>query len=497
VFNLPNDLYQHQKEDLDRLLSTEESFCNFSEMGTGKTPVSIGLATKGGYRKTLIVCPKTLRLEWERQILDWTGEAPSVSKRGSTRRLDTLFDDFLGKSNHNPWFVVNYDTFRTRKHLDVLNLYPFDLIILDETHRLRNERTSTTRGMFEFLNNHKESRVVAMTGSPIVNRPEDLHTILEMVRPKEYNRYTRREFENRYTDYNHQMMKRCRNCGKVTTNIEAMLCLNCGSYSFKHFRTSKLTGVRNLEELRQRTSKFTIRRTKEEVLPFLPEKYFRRVILEMGDEQRESYDQMEKELFVMLDNREPLWAPGVLAQLTRLRQLNLEPKILGIDKPSIKTEFLQDLIDEDGKMVIFSTFEKYIMYLHFNVQVNHIMITGDTPVDDRIPMAMEFNSNPDIKLCMATIGPQSPGGEGLTLTGASNVVFLDRWWTPTTNSQAEDRLHRITQKSAVQVIIPVIEDSIDSSFDRILDKKRAISEEYLGEQNSMAEIVDDLRRSRK
>ena len=497
MFNLPKDLYKHQKDDLKRLLSSDDSFCNFSEMGTGKTPPAIGLAIKGGYKKTLVVGPKTLRLEWARQILDWTGEEPDVSRRGSTRRLDTLFNDMTGKGDPNPWFIVNYDTFRTRRHLDILNLYPFDLIVLDEVHRLRNEDTRTTRGMFEFLSNHKDSRLLAMTGSPIVNRPEDLHTVLEMVRPEEYNAGTRRQFEDLYTTYDRRSMKRCRQCGKVTMNLNATVCLNCGSQGFKYFRTKKLVGVRGLEDLRKKTEKFTIRHTKEEVLKFLPKKYYRRVVLDMDNGQREVYDQMEKELFVMLDSGEPLWAPGVLAQLTRLRQLNLEPKILGIDKPSIKTEFIRDLVAEGSKLVIFSTFEKYIMYLHYSLEAPHIMITGGTPVDERIPMAMRFNRDDSLRLCLATIGPQSPGGEGLTLTGASNVVFADRWWTPTTNTQAEDRLHRITQKSAVQVILPVIEDSIDSSFDKILEKKKAISEDYLGEPGSMEEIVDDLRRSRK
>jgi len=497
MFNLPDDLYQHQKEDLDRLLSTEESMMNLSEMGVGKTPIAIGLATKGGYRKALVICPKTLRLEWARQIKDWTGEEPDVSRRGSTRRLETLFNDMLGKGEPSLWFIVNYDTFRTRRHLDILNLYPFDLIIMDEVHRLRNESTTTTRGIMEFLSHHKNSRVLCMTGSPIVNRPEDLHTILEIVRPQEYNRFTRSQFESQYTNYDYTMMKRCRSCGKVTTYTSAMVCTGCGSMHFKPFRSKKLVGVRGLEELRKKTEKFTIRRTKEEVLKYLPEKYYRRVMLDMGDEQRELYDSMEKELFVLLDSGEPLWAPGVLAQLTRLRQLNVDPKILGIDKPSAKTEFIQDLINENGKLVIFSTFEKYVMYLHYNIGVEHITITGSTPVDERIPMAVEFNKNPNIRVCLATIGPSSPGGEGLTLTGASNVVFADRWWTPTTNSQGEDRLHRITQKNSVQVILPIIEDSIDESFDKILEKKKAISEEYLGEQGNMQEIVDDLRRSRQ
>lgn len=497
---IPEDLYPYQKDDLDRLLSTEDNFMNLSEMGTGKTPVAIGLATQGGYRKTLVVCPKTLRLEWARQILDWTGVEPDVSKRGTTRRLDPLFQDMMGKKDHNPWFIVNYETLRTRKHLDVLNLYPFDLIILDEVHRLRNPHTRRTGGMFEFLENHSESRLLVMTGSPIVNKPEDLHTILEMVKPEDYTPRTRRHFEALYANYSYRWIKRCRDCGQVTMRADAYMCFKCGSTNFKTFRSKSLVGVQRLEELRQITSPFTIRHTMDEALPYLPKKYYRRVILEMDDEQREIYEQMEKELFIMLDNGEPLWAPGVLALITRLRQLNVDPKILGVDKSSIKVDFLWDLLETmgDKKLVVFSTFEEAIMRLHYDPAMpEHILISGSTPVDSRVPLAMEFNKDPALKLCLATIGPESPGGEGITLTGASDVLFLDRWWTPVTNSQAEDRLHRITQEHPVQVIIPVIEGTIDESFDRILEKKKAISEEFLGDQVIMEEVINDLRRSKR
>lgn len=500
TFTIPENLFPYQKEDLDRLLGTEENFMNLSEMGTGKTPVAIGLASTGSYRKTLVVCPKTLRLEWARQIIDWTGVEPDVSRRGSTRRLDPLFQDMLGKKDHNPWFIVNYETLRTRKHLDVLNLYPFDLIILDEVHRLRNPHTSRTGGMFEFLENHSESRLLVITGSPIVNKPEDLHTILEMVRPQEYTTRTRRDFERAYTDYNYRFMKRCRDCGKVTTNTEAYMCLRCGSYRFKSFRSKSLVGVHGLAQLKKLTDPYTIRHTMDEALPFLPKKYYRRVVLEMDDDQRSLYEQMEKELFIMLDNGDPLWAPGVLAQITRLRQLNVDPHILGVDKSSVKVDFFWDLLDTmgDKKLVVFSTFEEAIMRLHYDPAMpEHILISGSTPVDTRVPLAMEFNKDPSLKLCLATIGPESPGGEGITLTGASDVLFLDRWWTPVTNSQAEDRLHRITQENPVQVIVPIIENTIDESFDRILERKRAISEEFLGQNTVMEEVIDDLRKTRR
>ena len=495
---MPEDLFQHQKEDLDHLLSTDSNFINTSEMGTGKTPIAIGLSQFGNYRKTLIVCPKTLRLEWSRQIAEWTEIDAAVSKRGCYRRLEPLFYDMMGKSDFNPFFIVNYDTFRTRRHLDVLNACAFDLIILDEVHRLRNPRTRQTKGVFEFLEAHEDSRVLLMTGSPIVNNPADLHTLLRMVKPEEFSS-NRNDFIDNFCYTSEKTIYLCRACRRRSWRYSPV-CPYCGSSRMKEIVKRKPTGLKNLAELRRITDPFTIRRTKKEVLPWLPDKYPRRVLLEMDNVQRKLYKQMEDELFILLDSGEPLWAPGVLALLMRLRQLNLEPKILGVDAPSVKTDFLLGLIEDlgDEKLVIYSTFEKYIMYLHYLPDMpKHIIITGDTPVDDRVPLSMKFNDDDSIKLCLATIGPQSPGGEGLTLTGASNAVFPDRWWTPTTNTQAEDRLHRIGQKNAVQIITPVTENSIDGSLDTILERKKKFSEEYLDDSDAMKEVIEDLRASRE
>jgi len=304
-----------------------------------------------------------------------------------------------------------------------------------------------------------------MTGSPIVNNPADLHTLLCMVKPEVYGKWNRMDFINSYCYYNHTR------------------------YGIK------VTGVRNMELLRERTKPFTIRRTKKEVLPYLPEKYYRKVLLEMNGEQKKLYDQMEEELFILLDSGEPLWAPSVLAQLTRLRQLNLEPRILGISAPSVKTDFLLSLIeDTDEKLVVYSTFASYIMFLHYIVNVPHIIITGDTPVDERMTLVKQFQEDDSIKLALGTVQCM---GEGLTLTASSNVVICDKWWTPTVQAQAEDRLHRIGQRNAVQVIIPTVENSIDHSMDKVLEGKKRMSQEYLSDRDIMKEVVDDLRQTRR
>lgn len=495
-FKIPDNLFQHQKEDLERLLKDEQGYCVLSEMGTGKTPTAIGLAMNGGYRKILIACPKTLRLEWRRQIMEWTDIDPAVSKRGCYRRLEPLFYDMMGKGPYNPFFIVNYDTFRTYRHLDVLNKYPFDLIIMDEAHRLRRARTGTTKGMREFLDNHKDSRVLAMTGSPIVNVPADLHTLLCMVQPDKFHWEDHSNFESRYSVLHRTRVARCRDCKFFMMNPRVNICPRCGSNNIRFFMTKKVVGTQNLTELRTLTDPFTIRRTKKEVLPFLPDKIYRKVLLEMDHGQRELYDQMEKELFILLDSGEPLYAPGVLSLLMRLRQLNLEPKILQVDAPSAKTDFLKGLISDmgDRKLVVFSTFEKYIMFLHYTANLpEHVIITGDVPADERMEAVRRFQEDDKVKLCLGTMQCM---GEGITLTAASDVVMMDKWWTPTMHSQSEDRLHRIGQKGSVQVIIPTVEKSIDQSMDVILEKKRAMAQEYLGEQDAMSEVIDDLRKNR-
>ena len=500
TYTIPDNLFPYQKDDVNRLLRSDYSICNFSEMGTGKTPVSIAFSRLGKFKRTLIACPKTLRLEWARQIKEWTDIDPVVSRRGCYSRLDPLMED-LAKKETNPFFIVNYETFRTPRHMEVLNQVDFDLVIMDEAHRLRNHSRKMFKGIREFLDNQPKAKSLPLTGSPIVNSPGDLHTMLRLVRPETYHARNRQFFLDRYCVFSERGFLRCRDCGAYDYRLGSPVCQRCGSTNLKITVTQKPTGVRNLEELREETEPFTIRRTKKECLPWLPDKCFRTVVLDMPKEQRKIYKQMEEELFVMLDSGEPLWASSVLAQLTRLRQINLDPKIVGAEAPSAKVEFLEDLLESsDEKFVVYSTSEILIRRLASTLPYKCITISGKTDADSRVPLSVEFNKDPSIKVCLATIGPESPGGEGLTLTGASNCVFLDRWWTPITQSQAEDRLHRIGQKDSVQVIVPVNSRSIDQSLDRILHRKRAFSLEYFGEgdeQDIVKEVIDDLRASRK
>jgi len=200
---------------------------------------------------------------------------------------------------------------------------------------------------------------------------------------------------------------------------------------------------------------------------------------------------MVDQLRVLLDTGEPLWSTNVLSQLTRLRQINLDPRILGVTASSAKTEFLIDTIEStDGKLVIFSCFEKYIYFLHLLFKdTPHSMITGKVNPNDRQEEVRKFQEDPEVKLCLGTIQSM---GEGVTLTSASNLVIVDRWWNQPSNTQAEDRLHRIGQKNAVQIILPVVNDSIDSLLDEILERKNEASGAFYQEGDVRRTILGAL-----
>jgi SNF2 family DNA or RNA helicase len=457
-FSLPEDLFEFQKEDYIKIAG-DGNWLDFSEMGTGKTPITLAVIESNKYQCPLVICPNSLKYEWKRQIEDWTDEDAALSSPDCYFRLEPIYRSF---QNNQKYKIINYETLRNKNHIELLRIIPFDCIVFDEIHKLRNPKTKQVRGVWEFLNSLKTTpKIIGLSGSPIMNYPNDLYVPLSVTHPEVYPRTLR--------DWKIFMYKYCMwSDGRY------------GPYIY---------GTRNLPRLREETSNFTIRRTKKEVLPFLPNKYYRRVLLEMPSDQRKLYDRMERDLKILLDTGEPLWSTNVLSMLTRLRQINLDPKIIGVTANSAKTEFLLDLIEStDEKLVIFSCFEKYI-YLLSSVYLRntpHVVVTGEIPNSQRLENVRKFQEDPSVKVFLGTI---QTAGEGITLTEASTVVLVDRWWNQPTCNQAIDRLHRIGQHSGVQVIYPICQNSVDEILDAILERKNQMTDEYLQESQVREEVL--------
>jgi SNF2 family DNA or RNA helicase len=478
---MPDDLFQYQKEDVDRICNAQGNFLNLSEMGVGKTPTSLGVVEKMGYKCVLILCPNSLKLEWKRQIEEWIGEDQvAVSSQDCYLRLEPIFRSLKENKKYK---IINYETLRNKEHTELLKIIPWDCIILDEIHKLRNPDTVVVRGkqnkwtremeggIWNFLSGlkNKDCKIIGLSGSPIMNYPGDLYVPLSIVNSGKYPR--------RRDAWKTWMSKYC--------------LLSDGRWGYYVY------GTRNMNELRAETGPYIIRHTKKEVLPFLPDKMYKRVPLQMDTDQRKLYDQMEDELKVLLDTGEPLWSTSVLSTLTRLRQINVDPKILGVSASSAKTDFLMDLVEdmlkpegEGQKLVVFSCFERYIYLLStiFFKDINHVRVTGQESMEERAAAVKKFQEDPDCKLFLGTI---QTAGEGITLTAASTVVLADRWWNQPTCNQAIDRLHRIGQKNSVEVLYPICEDSVDATLDAILQKKEEVSQEYYSETRVRQSVFED------
>jgi SNF2 family DNA or RNA helicase len=247
-----------------------------------------------------------------------------------------------------------------------------------------------------------------------------------------------------------------------------------------------ILGVAHEKELLDEIAPYYVRRLKEDVLEDLPDKYYTTLKVELGAQQRRVYDQMKREMLAWVGEHEdePLAVSQAIVKLIRLQQLacayaeitwvkkkrkqpdgtwRLEDvRQVRLTDPSAKLDALMEVLDAnpEKQFVVFSQSKQVVKLFEKRLHSKKIpygILTGDTAQADRGNMVAAFQRG-ELRVFTGTI---QAGGVGITLTAASTVVFLDRTWSPAINIQAEDRLHRIGQKEAVQVIDIVAKNTVD------------------------------------
>ena len=431
---------------------------NGSEMGVGKTIEALKLVQELDTQHNLIICPKTLIAEWFNQVNDILN-TDCLTPHTNGNKLNGL--DLSG-----PKFVaVNYDLLAIPQYWSALNDVKWDVIIFDECHRMKNVKTKRTRAAFLLV--PPIPRIIMMSGTPMQNSPADLFPLFHILNPRLYRSYSA--------------------WVKMFCQIALM---QVGKRYF-----NQIVGVKNTDELNMLLHHHMVRHTKQEVLKDLPDKTYRTVPVELGSE-RKQYGQMEEELFALLDSGELITAPAVIAQLTRLRQICLDPNLLSHElprasTPSNKTQTLLELIDDtDDKIVVYSYFARYIELLKQELDkrdIKNAVITGQVNTQDRGRAVHNFQRTTpeECKVFLATIGA---GGEGITLTASHIVVFTDLFWNPAVNWQAEDRLHRISQKNAVLVIDLYCKGTVEEHVHKVVRRKEKMIESIVTKR-----VIESMR----
>ena len=426
----------HQKEAIEKLVRNKK-FILADDMGLGKTTSTIIAALETGAKKILIVCPASLKINWQREIENYSNRSVYISegKKFSTEH------DFV---------IVNYDILKNfhdikdKEKSEIMKIN-FDLVIMDEAHMISNPQAQRTKIANDIAS--KSERVWLLSGTPMTSRPMNYYNLLNLVD------------------------------SPVAANWMAYAKRYCNGFQFSVGKRKvwNVTGASNLEELRERTQTHILRRLKEEVLD-LPEKIITPVYLRL---KSKDYEELMGEYFDWYDSR-PEESSSLTIQFSKLMKVR---KVIAQEKINNTIELAENIIEQGKKVIIFTNFTDTlnIIYNHFGKQA--VYLDGSCSKFHRQNAVDEFQTNDKIKVF---VGNLKAAGVGITLTSAEAVIMNDLSFVPAEHSQAEDRSHRIGQKNSTSVYYPLFENTIEGAIYDILNRKKKIISTVMGD-----DMMDD------
>jgi SNF2 family DNA or RNA helicase len=434
-------LLSHQVESVEKLVKTKR-FILADDMGLGKTTSTIVAALETEAKRILIICPASLKINWQREIENYTDRPTYIC--GSKRYEDA---DFV---------IVNYDilkNFHDPKDRDKSRILKsnFDLVIIDEAHYIQNKTAQRTKLINDFVKG--VDRLWLLTGTPMTSRPMNYFNLLELIE------------------------------SPVAANWMAYVIRYCNGYQFTvgNRKVWNVMGASNLEELRDRTSRQVLRRLKTDVLD-LPDKIITPVYLRLKSKE---YEELMGEYFQWYD-KNPDESSSLTVQFTKLTKVR---KVIAQEKINSTIELVENILEQDKKVIVFTNFTDSLnkIYEHFGKQA--VYLDGSCSPAKRQHAVDEFQNNEKIKVF---VGNLKAAGVGITLTAAEAVIMNDLSFVPSDHAQAEDRSYRYGQKSNVSVYYPIFENTIEGVIYDILNKKKNIFETVMGDNVGRAEIVEEI-----
>ena len=439
----------HQKEAIEKLVGSKR-FILADDMGLGKTTSTIIAALETGVKKILIICPASLKINWQREIENYTDRSVYISegKKFSTE------DDFV---------IVNYDILKNfhdadpkKRDSSLLFQSNFDLVILDEAHMISNAQAQRTKIINSFVKDIK--RVWLLTGTPMTSRPMNYYNLLNIIE------------------------------SPVAQNWMAFAIRYCQGYQFMAGKRKvwNVQGASNLEELRDRTSKQTLRRLKTEVLD-LPDKIISPVYLRLSSKE---YEEMMGEYYDWYENKSDE-SSSLTVQFSKLMKVR---KIIANEKVKHTIEFVENIIEQGKKVIIFTNFTDTLQMIHNHFGKQSVYLDGSCSKPQRQYAVDQFQDNEKIKVF---VGNLKAAGVGLTLTSAEVVIMNDLSFVPAEHAQAEDRAYRYGQKNNVLVYYPLFDNTIEGAIYDILNRKKQIINTVMGDDllENGGDIVEEILNS--
>lgn len=471
--------------------------------------------------KTLVVCPASLKLNWRKEVLNFSNEKAHVYKYNPSKKT--------GKINYGKdeslFHIINYESIQTYIKLeyhhkcggnvivsgkgtqrcgmeitDLTKKYTkcpdcknsnsfktrvkgvvfisdkagvyidpedYDLIIIDEFHRIKSVKTDWTKIIKKAFRDTVDKKIL-ISGTAIKSRPMEFFSGLNFIDPKMWN--SSHDFGLRY-------------CAAYETNFG-------WDYS----------GASNLEELFTRIAPYFLRRLKKDVLSQLPPKTYTEIEIELTPSQMTEYNKLVKEMKKVIneDGTEEEKEESYLEKIHKLKQFTGKIKM---DR-MISDGVLEDIASNGEKLVVMSDYQFLAEELYKEYKDTAVIHTGSMGQEEKQSSVERFQEDKKINLFSGMIGAS---GVGITLTEASKLIFLGFAWTSGDMEQAEDRIHRATTThDNIQIIKYICIDTIDEDINdllkmkaqvvsKVLDNKDFVDNSQRGDESILKSLINKLK----
>ena len=439
---------EHQKVAIEKLLANDK-FILADDMGLGKTTAAVIASIETGAKKILIVCPASLKINWDREIKNYTDRKVLIVEG---RKWGSTFD----------FYIINYDIIKNYHTTDksedsddyrLLVNEKFDLAIVDEAHYISNTTANRTRLLNDVLDTIP--KVWLLTGTPMTSRPINYFNLLKIVD------------------------------SPLTLNWQSYVRRYCKGYQFTvgNRKVWNTSGASNLDELRERTKSYVLRRMKTDILD-LPEKIITPIFVELNSKMYD--EELEDFTRISNDKKDDETITVTLNRLMKIRQL------ISYEKIPYTCELIDRCLDQGKKVIVFTNFTMTVDMLQEKYKKNSVILDGRMSKEKRQEAVDRFQNEDKVKVFISNI---VAGGVGITLTAAEVVIMNDLSFVPAHHSQAEDRAYRYGQKNSVLVYYPVFENTIEKIIYNILQKKKGIIDQVMGDGEYSESFSKDLLKS--
>ena len=439
---LIKELYPFQIEGVKYIVQALKqppfSYILADEMGLGKTWQAIVTVILMRVKNVIVVCPASVREEWERILGTYTGLSYVV---------------FYGPENLHSrarFFIISYDHYWRY----VEQLPRTDMIILDEFTKIKSRNAKRSKAVLSTDYKYK----LFLSGTPVLNRTEELWTVLHYMMPKEYKYYN--AFIDRY-------------CVTDTITVRAK--------NGHEFDLPVVKGSKNVAELAKKLEPIMLRRRREDILDQLPPRTFERLFVDLSTKQKSEYNKLQEQLEYYLEDYESS-SGKVLTLFGEMRQvcqmLQDDDGVIYSSKIDLLHELVEDLVATGEHRLFIVT--PYIACANAIAEdlseYGPILVTGETDHEKAHAGRKGFQA----KESPVYVGTLRKNSEGITLTMADYCVFVGKDFVPAVNSQVMDRIYRIGQEKPVTVIDILTRNTVEDRIEELLQKKTQLYMELFG-----------------